>query len=157
MNQRGVFSGRTETPLTPEGIEQCHQAGQQLREAGIDCIVASPIERAYQSAVIIAGELGIPESDIIINDLFVERSFGPLEGTPYSIHADLDGTEGVEHSSELIERVSHGADFLRTIDANTILVVSHGAVGRALRHVLQDDTPFKGSQRLDNAQIEQLL
>jgi probable phosphoglycerate mutase len=157
MNQLGVFSGRTETPLTPEGIAQCHAAGQQLRSAGIQVIVSSPIKRAYDSASIIAEEIGFDPTNIITSDLLVERSFGPLEGTRYHTGADLDGTEGVEHSKELIARVRKALDLLESIDADTILVVSHGAVGRALRSLVQPDTPFHGSERFDNAEVVKLL
>lgn len=157
MNKKGVFSGRTETPLTPEGIEQCHEAGKALQAAGIDCIVASPIRRAYDSARIIAEELGIDPETIITNELFIERGFGPLEGTTYSPNADLDNTLGVEHSSELIARTEEGWEFLQSLQAETILVVSHGAVGRALRYIVQPETPFHGSQKFDNAQVVKLI
>jgi uncharacterized phosphatase len=157
MNQQGVFSSSSDTPLADEGILQCHQAGQELVGLGIDCIVASPIKRAHHSAEIIAQELGINPDTIITNDLFVERSFGPLEGTTYSPTADLDGTRGVEHSSELLERVSKGLEFLKSLDADTILVVSHGAVGRALRSLVQAETPFHGSEKFENAQVVKLL
>lgn len=157
MNKKGVFSGRTETPLTPEGEQECHNAGQQLCTAGIDLIVSSPIRRAYDSARIIAEELGIDPDNIIVNELFIERSFGPLEGTPYTTEADLDGTAGVEHSTKLIERTAKGLEFLRSLDADTILVVSHGAVGRALRSLVQPGTPFHASERFHNGEVVQLL
>lgn len=157
MNKQGVFSGRTETPLTVEGEQQCTQAGQSLRDAGIDLIVASPIRRAYDSARLIAEQLGIEPDDIIVNELFIERDFGPLEGAPYTTHADLDRTEGVEHSTKLITRVAEGLEFLESLDADTILVVSHGAVGRALRSLVQPDTPFHGSDKFNNGEVVQLL
>ena len=82
MNLSAVFSGRTDTPLAPEGIEQCRRAAQQMKDLGINCIVSSPIARAVESANIIAKEIGFDSSKIIQNDDFIERSFGPLEGTP---------------------------------------------------------------------------
>lgn len=157
MNKQGIFSGRTETPLTPEGIADCHEAGRRLRDIKIDLIVSSPIRRAYDTARIIAGEIGINSQDIIVNELFVERDFGPLEGTPYTTTADLDGTLGVEHSSDLLQRVDLGLEFLQSLDADTILVVSHGSVGRALRSLVQPDIPFHGSKRFKNAEVTQLL
>jgi uncharacterized phosphatase len=157
MNKKGVFSGRTETPLTPEGEAECHQAGKQLCDVKIDLIVASPIRRAYDSARIIAEELGIDPDNIVVNELFIERSFGPLEGTPYTTKADLDGTAGVEHSTKLLQRVAEGLEFLQSLDADTILVVSHGAVGRALRSLVQPDVPFRASQAFSNGEVVQLL
>ncbi|MDB5170009.1 MAG: histidine phosphatase family protein [Candidatus Saccharibacteria bacterium] len=157
MNQQGIFSSTTDTPLTPEGIAQCHAAGKELRGTGVDCIVASPFRRAQHSAEIVAEELGIDPTTILLNEHFAERSFGPLEGTTYSATADLDGTEGVEHSTELIKRVSQGLEYLRSLDADTILVVSHGAVGRALRHLLHPGIPYKGSAKFHNAEVVELL
>lgn len=157
MNQQGLFSSSSDTPLAPEGVEQCQAAGKSLQQVGIDCIVSSPLLRTRHTAELIAQEIGISTDDIIESDFFVERSFGPLEGTPYSPTAKLDDTEGVEHSSELIDRVREGLEYLRTLDADTILVVSHGAVGRALRYLVQDETPFHGSEKFENAQVIQLL
>lgn len=157
MNQQGIFSGITDTPLADEGRKQAIAAGQELRTASIDCIVASPVHRAYDTAVIIAGQIGYDPAKIIISDHIIERDFGPLEGTEYSPVADLDNTEGVEHSSDLIERVKLGWQDLQAIDADTILVVSHGAVGRALRSIVQQETPFHGSEKFGNAKVVKLL
>lgn len=157
MNLNVVFSGRTDTPLAPEGVEQCRIAGEQLRTAGIDCIVSSPIARALSSAEIIAEVIGFNPANIIQNELLIERDFGPLEGTPYTTNINLDAIDGVEKSSDLLARVKQAYIFLQGLEANTILVVSHGAVGRALRSLAQPDTPFEGSQHFDNAQVEQLL
>lgn len=157
MNQQGVFSSTTDTPLAAEGIEQCRAAGKSLVEAGIDCIVSSPFTRAQQSAEVIADELGIDRAYIVLNENFVERSFGPLEGTQYKPNMEMDHIDGVEHSEELIARVAKGLDELRALPADTILVVSHGAVGRALNHLLHPDIPYKGGPKFDNAQVVKLL
>lgn len=157
MNQQGVFSSTTNTPLTPEGVEQCRAAGQSLKGAGIDCIVTSPLERAQHSARIVAEELGLDPSRIVVIEEFQERHFGPLEGTPYRQNVGMDNIPGVEHSTELIARVDRGLARLKTLEANTILVVSHGAVGRALRHLVNPSIPYKGSAKFANAQPEQLL
>jgi broad specificity phosphatase PhoE len=157
MNKQGVFSSTTNTPLAPEGVEQCRLAAQQLKGAGVDFIVSSPFERAQQSATIIAEELGIDPSTIILNDNFVERSFGPLEGTPYKPNMEMDHIEGVEHSDELITRVQQGLEEVRALKANCVLIVSHGAVGRALNHLLHPDIPYKGGPKFNNAQVVKLL
>lgn len=156
MNQQGVWSGITETPLTGEGRQQAEAAGKQLLSAGIDCIVASPVTRAYDTAVIIAEQIGFDPNKIIKSDLLTERDFGPLEGTEYTTRINLDDIDGVEHSSELLGRVQKGWQALQTIEADTILVVSHGAVGRALRSIVQHETPFHGSEKFENAEVVKL-
>lgn len=157
MNQQGVFSSTTDTPLAPEGVEQCRTAARSLKNAGIDCIVSSPLERAQHSARIVAEELGLNPSAIITMEEFAERQFGPLEGTTYQPNVVMDEIAGVEHSSELIARAGKGLGRLHTLNADTILVVSHGAVGRALRHLVDPTIPYKGSAKFHNAQPIQLL
>lgn len=157
MNEQGIFSGVTETPLTETGRQQAVDAGQQLKEIGIDCIVSSPVTRALDTARIIAEQIGYDPTRIIINNYFTERDFGPLEGTTYKPGMDLDSVEGVEHSTALIQRVNEGWKELQGIDADTILVVSHGSAGRALRSIVQEETPFHGSEQFGNAQVVKLL
>lgn len=157
MNQQGVFSSTTDTPLATEGVEQCRAAGRALQGAGIDCIVSSPFTRAQQSAAIIAGELGIDPANIMLNDNFVERSFGPLEGTPYIPNMEMDNIKGVEHSDDLVARVAKGLEEIRSLPANCVLIVSHGAVGRALNHLLHPEIPYKGGPKFENAQVVKLL
>jgi broad specificity phosphatase PhoE len=157
MNQQGVWSGITDTPLTKEGEAQAREAGRQLKTARIDYVVSSPVRRAHDTAVLIAEEIGYPVEKIVINDHFIERDFGPLEGTPYKANMPLDDMDGVEHSSDLVARVSEGLEFLQTVNADTILVVSHGAVGRALHHLTEDGLSFHETKKFENAQVEKLL
>lgn len=157
MNKQGFYSGRTETPLAAEGLEQVHQAGKDLQDKQVDCIVTSPMKRAVDTAHIIAEEIGFPIDKIIVSDLFMERDFGPLEGTVYSADTHLDTHKGVEHSNELVARSQKGLDYLKTLPADTILVVSHGAVGRALQHLLQKTPSFRETDRFENAKVVKLL
>ena len=158
MNKKGIFSGRTETPLATEGVHQAKLAGQDAVSLGIDCIVSSPMKRAIDTATIIADEIGFPADKIIVSDLFMERAFGSLEGQAYQPHMDLENVEGVETAELIVERAQSGVDYLQSLPATTILVVSHGAIGRALRHSLNPSTvPFHGSERFDNAQVTKLV
>jgi len=158
MNKKGIFSGRTETPLATEGVHQATVAGQYAKDLGIDCIVSSPMKRAIDTATIIAHEIGYPVDRIIVNDLFMERAFGILEGQTYQPHMDMSNIEGVETAELIVERAKAGVDYLQSLPATTILVVSHGAIGRALRHSLSPTTvPFHGSERFGNAQVTKLV
>jgi len=157
MNKQGIFSGRNDTPLTKEGIVQCHQAAKDLKSIKINAIVTSPMKRALDSAKIIAEEIGFPIEDIIISDLFVERSFGPLEGTTYTKNMDLDTTSGVEHSTSIIKRAQAGLNLINSLDADNVLVVSHGALGRALRHVIDPSLDYHEFEGFNNAEIVKLI
>jgi uncharacterized phosphatase len=156
MNQRGIFSSSTDTPLNDEGREQAALAGKELQTANIDCIVSSPTKRTLETARIIAEQLGYPADKILECTDFRERDFGPLEGKPYVAHL-AHQTKGVEEADALLARVQKGLDYLHSLDATNILVVSHGAVGRALRHCVDPNTPFFPSHGFANAKIVQLL
>ncbi|HET9174451.1 MAG TPA: histidine phosphatase family protein [Candidatus Saccharimonadales bacterium] len=157
MNKKGKFSGRTETPLAPEGITQAEATAQEAKSLKIDLIVSSPMERCRETAAIIAEQIGYPVADIRIEELFMERAFGVLEGTEYMQGLDVEGHEGVESGDEILARAAKGVAYLQALPYDTVLLVSHGAIGRAIRHVLHPEIPYHNSERFENAQIIQLL
>lgn len=158
MNQKGLFSGRSDTPLAEEGIAQCKEAAKALKGVKIDTIVSSPMKRAFDSARIVAEAIGFPEDKIILSDLFMERELGSLEGSDYRRGLPLNKFEGVEQSHNLIARSRLGLEFLSGLDANNILVVSHSAIGRALK--LATDAKldkFSSVEGFKNAEIVKLI
>jgi len=157
MNKIGIFSGRTETPLAPEGVEQAMLAGHEAKDLKIDLIITSPMERARETAVIIATIIGYPVEKIEVHDFFMERAFGVLEGEPYVPDMDIDDIEGVEPNADILKRAEEGVAYLQQLPYDNILIVSHGAIGRALRHKIHKDIPFHGSPRFKNAELVQLL
>ena len=157
MNKRGFFSGRTDTPLAPEGFEQSQQAGLVAKKLDIDLIVCSPMERARETAYVIAEAIGYPVNQIVINDLFMERAFGVLEGTEFSHGMDVEGHKGVESGQAILQRAKLGIEFLKEQPQNNILVVSHGAIGRPLRYLLDPETDYHHSPPFQNGEIVQLV
>lgn len=157
MNKQGIFSGRNDTPLDIEGIKQCHDAAKALEDLDIDCIVSSPMKRAIDSAKIIADEIGFSKQKIVVSDLLVERSFGPLEGTEYTQKKNLDETEGVEHSSSLIDRAKLVLRLINNLEGDTVLIVSHGAMGRAIKHVIDPNIDYQHIPSFNNAEIVKLI
>jgi uncharacterized phosphatase len=154
-NKAGIWSGQRQTPLSPEGYEQAHEAGKAAKDLSIDLIVCSPFERTVDTAKIIADEIGLTHDNIIPNKLFIERGLGELEGKPWKIEHSIDDYEGVETRSSLFARMKYAQEYLESLPADTILVVGHGASGRALRHVINPEIPFQGPgvKRLPNGQI----
>jgi broad specificity phosphatase PhoE len=155
MNKQGIFSGRVETPLTDKGKIQAIQAGDLLTGMHIDCIVSSPMGRTMETAELIAKRIGYSKDKILTNELFTERDFGPLEQTLYQ--PDLGDIEGVEEITALIARARQGLLFLESLPVQTILLVSHGAIGRALRHSIDPSIPFRPSTGFGNGTIVKLL
>lgn len=157
MNLQGVFAGLTNTPLTDEGRTQAKAAGKKAKALSIDHIVCSPLDRAHETARIIAKEIGYPQNDIELNSLLIERDFGSLEGQPWSLDVNVDGFTDVETSGSLLSRARLALDFLESLEYDNILVVSHGALGRAIRHHVLSEFPFSHPHRIPNAEIIQLV
>ena len=156
MNVAGLWSGSTETSLTNDGRAQARKAGQAAKALGIDAIVSSTMGRAVETAQIIAKEIGYPAENIHTSSLLIERHFGALEGQPYFPDLNMDGVADVESVETLLGRAKLALEWINTIPGNTILIVSHGSTGRAIRHVLHPEIPFKGNH-FPNAEIRELL
>jgi broad specificity phosphatase PhoE len=112
-----------------------------------DCIISSSLTRASETAKIIAEQIGYSTSEIIHSELFIERRFGMLEGTPRSeffdaySYQDIDNVPRAETLEQLHIRAQKAYVFLEEIPKNNILVVSHSAFYRALRRAVTGD-PF---------------
>jgi broad specificity phosphatase PhoE len=168
MNVARLLSGRTETPLTGKGIEQAMAAGQELKQKlpQIDLIVCSPYERTYETAKLIAQEIGYPVEKIQKNDMFVERTFGVLEGTPGKNFLDkheyreFDDVEGSETIKELQERAEEAFNWLQALPEDNILVVGHGAFARAIKRVvagLPHTHEYEVDTSIGNAAVVELV
>lgn len=156
MNRLGMRAGQIETPLTEKGRRQAKEAGRFVKQYGIDYIICSPLGRAYETACIIAKEIRYPVDQIEQNSLLLERSFGPLEGQPWSPDVNLDGFADVETFDSVAARARMALDHIRQLPASTILIVGHSTFGRALLHVLHPDEPTIASGHLKNAEVIRL-
>lgn len=137
-NVAGVTSGAEHNvPLTEEGKQQALRAGRDLRDKNIDLVVCSPLIRTVQTAELIAGELGYDPKKILQREDFIERYMGIYSGKPHDEYraAVLSNTahESLEKPEQMLERISKGLEWLKTQDAQTIVLVAHGGVGRILR------------------------
>lgn len=157
LNKSGHVAGSTDTPLTDEGREQAKKAAHLAKGLGLDMIVSSPLSRALETAQIIAREIGYPEDNIFTNALLVERDFGSLEGKPWSPDLNLDGFADIETNDTVLERAHLAIKWMKTLDCNNILVVSHGTFGRALRSILKEEYTMDHHGGLNNAEISQWL
>lgn len=149
-NRIGRIQGRSESPLTALGRTQATALGRLLRsvlpDPGID-IVASPLERAFESAAIIAGELGRSVDDVQTDPRIIDFNVGILSGYPgwdsvAADHPELarlrleDPTHfhppGGESGAEVLVRARA---FLAEREAagQDTLVVCHGVINKFLR------------------------
>ncbi len=149
-NRIGRIQGRRESPLTGTGRAQAAALGHMLREVlpdpGID-IVASPLERAFETATIIAGELGRDAGDVRIDGRISDFDVGVLAGYPGWDAVAADHPElarlrledpirfrppGGESGADVLARAR---DFLdeRKAAGRDALVVCHGVINKFIR------------------------
>lgn len=124
----------TERHLTERGREQIRVAAELLAEQSIDAIIASPLVRTQETAVLIAEKIGVPvqtddrlhETGLgVFNEQPIQRFFGkyPDPTMRTSIH-EADGVESFESMRERLQ--SFLDDIWEHYAGKTVVVVSHG-------------------------------
>ncbi|MFN3546907.1 MAG: histidine phosphatase family protein [Mesorhizobium sp.] len=87
-NEEGRFQGLTDLPLSPAGRADAeanakrlarHLASVGMGHAPVR-LVSSPLARCLETARILAGPLGLPETQVDTDELLVEAGFGHWEG-----------------------------------------------------------------------------
>lgn len=159
MNEQGLWSSFTNTPMTDQGRQQVKETGQAMRSQNlkIDLIVSSPLDRAAESARIVANEIGCPADDILFDELLVERNLGALEGKPYIPNFPKKDVADYEQDDALVARAHKALGWIKNQPADNILIVAHGGIGRALRSIVKQEFPMSYPHKLENARVYQLL
>ncbi len=165
-NKAGRWSGQLDVALLPKGRRQAEQAGVQARQKGLkfDLIVSSPLQRAYDTACLVAREFDYPTNRIVRDNLFQECGFGVLQGTEYGDlltkyfrdETVVDDYRDVETTAQLFARASQAWSYLQTLPQDSVLLVSHTAFGRALRRVILGKPLDAIVESFKNAEIEQI-
>lgn len=166
LNVDERWQGRLDLPLNATGLAQARQLALDV-PSGIDAIVASPMQRARQTAAPAAQKWGLP---VAFDADFRERDFGVFEGLTES-EAALQFPElaarqvayrwdaeppGAEPTRAVVERVARGLQRLRERhEGRTVLLVSHGFVVRCLRHLIDgvSEAEFFAAARIPNGRF----
>lgn len=130
-NKQKKIQGRINNQLNATGKAQVREVGRILKEQDPfwDIIIASPLDRAIDSAKIIAKELNY-SGDIIINNNVIEREFGDAEGEFITdeIYERItnDDVNNLEKSYELQKRAFDALmDIAKTYPGKKILIATH--------------------------------
>lgn len=137
-NREGRLQGQRDIPLNRNGITQMEKLGDRLKEISFcaDQIIASPLLRAGQSAEIVAERIGF-SGKILRDEAFLERSFGAAEGMVWSPKIDLtEERYQAESVKSLCSRADAGIQKYLAGEAQTLLLVAHGAILKAVITVL---------------------
>jgi len=136
------YCGRTDVPLTEKGIAQASLVGEQLKGVALAAVYSSPLQRAFRTAQIAAGD-----RPIISDSRLIEADFGQWEGKtreefviedpgswarwdqdPGDVKAGVTG----ETAMEIIHRVDGFFTEVvhRHAAGSNILAVAHNGVNR---------------------------
>lgn len=146
-NKDNRLQGSKNIELSQEGIEAAQQLGQELKDTHFDYVFSSPLDRAYNTAVL-ATQNRFP---IIKDENLREINFGDLEGHTY------EEMESADHPSryfftapekfkpapngETLESVcartrqfiqNHVEPIYNTNPSARIMLVAHGALNKAI-------------------------
>jgi broad specificity phosphatase PhoE len=144
-NLEGILNGHRDRPLTQLGREQARSVAAKLKDNGIQVIYASPLKRAYETATIIAEQLGLA---VQVDQDLIERDFGVMTGKPVASILDLPlehvlrtevvnyflKAEGSEDFPKLLERAGRVLERVQRLHRSEhVLLVAHGDIGKMIR------------------------
>jgi len=187
-NRERRVQGRLDSPLTERGIEQARAYGRTLAHV-LDAVercdgpkfldlVASPLGRTRATAAIVAAALGRPEDAVRYDPLLSEMTWGAWDGLTA---AEIEARDPELWRARIADRFTvappGGGETQQDIHdraarwlhaqppAARLVVVGHGAFGRALRCVftgrpaaamLELDEPQDAFFRLIDGRIERI-
>ncbi|MGW9182427.1 histidine phosphatase family protein [Agromyces sp. NPDC055661] len=151
-NLAGRMQGRTDIPLNETGRAQALAAAAPLAAEPWDVVVSSPLDRARETAAIIARELDLPVGGAY--DELIEQDFGEAEGTLVS---ELDVRWPKRDFADMEPDVEVGPRGIRGLDriavdhpGARVLAVAHGTLIRFTLAAISGHDP-RHYPRLDNA------
>ena len=137
-NLQGRYQGQNDVPLNQKGRDQAHALALQLKDHQFAAVYTSDLERARETADIIAEGLGLP----VINEVRLrEINQGQWEGQHVEViksrYADLWQQRSVDPASvrppggetvgEVAQRVWAALDDIAQLHPGlSVLIVSHG-------------------------------
>lgn len=147
------YSGRGNPALTDVGRRQAELAAQYMaNRGGVDAVVTSPLQRAYETAATAAKALGL---DVTVDDDLIETDFGAWEGLTFAEASQRDPEihrrwlrdtsvlpPGGESFDSVAQRVRRAQDRLvAEYGGQTVLVVSHVTPIKTLLRIALDAGP----------------
>jgi uncharacterized phosphatase len=134
-NAQRRIQGSTDIPLNTTGRTQAATTGTLLARREWDGIYSSPLSRAFDTALIIAGEVGLGTPTAI--GAIVERNYGEAEGLNWEqIDHMFPGdtpVPGRETHEEVADRAIPALISLASSHpGEALIVVSHGGVIRSV-------------------------
>lgn len=149
-NARQIMQGQTQGCLNEKGREQARVVAERLAAESIDAIVASDLQRAIQTAEMIAEPHGLP---VVTTPLLRERDWGGFTGR---FIPDLKGEvwpDDIESEGALLARARTFLIYITaTYPGKRVVAVGHGIFNKAILAVYAQ-CPMREVQRMMNAEV----
>lgn len=142
-NEKKIFCGRTDVPLTEKGRKQACATAEYLKDTHMDAVFASPLERAFKTGVEIAKyhSLSVTADEGLLEiwgGYWEEKSFPeilalyPEDRNTWNENIGLSRCTGGESVLEVQARVSaHVEKLAQENDGKTILLATHAMATRS--------------------------
>ena len=128
-----IMQGQRQGELAPTGIVQMEGLAATLSDTHFDAIVSSDLQRAYDSALILAHKRNM---SIRTTPLLRERDWGGFTGRFIPDLKGLPLPENVEKMDDLLNRAKMFLEWIKTnYPDQTVLAVGHGIINKAIQAV----------------------
>ncbi len=173
FNKEGRYLGRTDVSLNSTGIEQAEKLAEKVKHWNIGILYSSPLKRALETANIIALQQK-HGCEIVIDNSFIERSFGVYEGLTKeeaeNMYPDVykrnstrifdEAPPGGETINDVVKRIFSRLNTIKEQEKfSPILIVTHGfaakAVNKYFHPEITDQELFDFN--LANAEVKQYM
>ena len=162
-NVEGRMQGRLDSALTPQGQQQAINHGEKLKAlGGVEHLFVSPSGRTQETAYLLNSFLG---AAITFDEVLMERDCGLWGGMTIDEIKERFPSEwearnkspydhrppGGENTPDMIERVRDFVDGLHSAPVESMAIVTHAVMSRAiLTHLLGLKTTIAGRLRHPN-------
>jgi broad specificity phosphatase PhoE len=169
-NREGRFMGRTDLPLNLEGLAQAETAAASLRGQKLEAVYTSDLQRARQTAEIVARAVGAP---VFPDARLREIDQGEWEGELFSVIRETYADLLARRRREPLDTHAPGGESVRQIQARIlplldeiaqrhprgrVAIVSHGVTLAVMKvHLLRLAVETVWDQVPDHLAIEELF
>lgn len=155
-NRQRRIQGSTDIPLNETGRLQAMRAGSLLARRDWDGILSSPLSRAYETARIIAEQVGLGKPRAL--DDLVERAYGEAEGLTdrqlsrrFPRNAAVPGRESREDVAGRV--IPALVQLAETHPGQHFIVTTHGGVIRTVLNVIAPGAVVHKGVAISNGSI----
>ncbi|MBO5555683.1 MAG: histidine phosphatase family protein [Oscillospiraceae bacterium] len=166
LNSAHALQGRSDHPLNATGLAQAQAVGDWFRRRGIrfDAVWSSPLQRAVDTARLIAGE----DADIRTDPRLIEMDYGPYEGMDltrprpevlafFKDFVHTPAPQGMEPLEAVVTRLGEFLETLRSAgEGKTVLLSTHAiAMKGALEYLTPESRGGYWSRNIGNCAVFQ--